>query len=126
MSKNDIWYGYLKAGEKSSPVVRDMSLETKSRGTIYLYNHKRGAILEYSREIVEPKLRELKPEDIPLDELMSAFRAARKPFLAGRTIKKWEKETPAISTSVSSEPDELDDDIPIDLIEEFEKDEMEV
>ena len=59
MSKNEVWYGYLEAGNKSSPVVRDLSLETKSRKTVYLYNHARGCFLEYALEVVEPKLREL-------------------------------------------------------------------
>lgn len=130
MSKNDIWYGYLQAGEKSSPVVRDDSIESKSRGTIYLYNHKRDTILEYSREIVESRLRELGPDDVPLDELKSAFKAARKVFMAGRTIKKWEKEAPVAVTPVTTEPDidsdSEDDDISIDLMDEFEEDEIEV
>lgn len=110
MSKNDVWYGYLTAGDKSSPVVRDMSLETKGQKTIYLYNHKRAGFLEYSREIVEPKLRELTSEDIPLRELESAFRAARKAFLAGKTINKWEKGPPASSTRVSKEIETVSED----------------
>jgi hypothetical protein len=125
MSKNDVWYGYLEAGEKSSPVVRDMSLETKSTGTVYLYNHTRGGILEYSREIVEPKLRELNSEDIPLNELRSAFRAARKAFLAGETTKKRGEETPASSTSVSKELDTVDDDFSFDLVEDLEEEQLE-
>ncbi|HXK56907.1 MAG: hypothetical protein KDI74_17195 [Gammaproteobacteria bacterium] len=126
MSKNDIWYGYLQAGEKSTPVVRDMSLETNSKKTVYLYNHKRGAILEYAREIVEPKLVELNTEEIPLDPIKSAFKAARKVFLAGRTVKRWEKEIPDTGAPVSREADLMDEDISIDLSEEFEEDELEV
>lgn len=128
MSKNDIWYGYLQAGEKSSPVVRDISLETNSKRTIYLYNHNKGVILEYALEIVESKLRELNSEDTPLDEIRRAFKAARKAFLAGRSIKKWEKESPVATTSVpkkADEVDEVDDDILIDFNEEFEVDEIE-
>lgn len=124
MSKNDIWYGYLKAGEKSSPVVRDMSLETNSKSTVYLYNHKKGAILEYAREIVEPKLCELNSEDTPLDEIRSAFNAARKAFLSGRIVRKWEKDTPADSTPVSSKSDTEDDKISIDLDDEFDADDL--
>ena len=130
MSKNDIWYGYLQAGEKSSPVVRDDSIESKSRSTVYLYNHKRDAILEYSREIVEARLRELNPEEVPLEELKSAFKAARKTFMAGRTVRKWEKESPAAATPVNIESevesDSEDDDLSIDLMDEFEEDELEV
>ena len=120
MSKNDVWYGYLIAGEKSSPVVRDMSLETKSQKTIYLYNHNRGVILEYSREIVEPKLRELTSVDIPLKELMVAFRAVRKAFLTGKKIKISEMAAPTSSTLVSKKMETVDD-ILIDLSEDDEE-----
>ncbi|MCB1857589.1 MAG: hypothetical protein KDI63_04925 [Gammaproteobacteria bacterium] len=126
MSKNEVWYGYLEAGNKSSPVVRDLSLETKSRKTVYLYNHARGCFLEYALEIVEPKLRELTADDIPLKDLRSAFRAARKTFLGGRVIKKWEKETAVSSPPASSEPEPAEDDYSIDLMEDFEEDELEV
>jgi hypothetical protein len=95
MSKSDIWYGFLQAGENSSPVVRDATLETKSPKTVFLYNYVRGKILEYSREIVEPKLRELAPGDVPLKELQSAFKAARKTFASSNAAKKWEDAGPA-------------------------------
>ena len=48
MSTKDIWYGYLDAGEKSSPVVRDASIDT-SKNKIYLYNHARGEFVEYAQ-----------------------------------------------------------------------------
>lgn len=82
MSKSDTWFGYLQAGEHSSPVVRDFSLESKNPKTIYLFNYVRGKILEYSQEVVEPKLRDLQPEDAPLTELKKAFKAARRAFVA--------------------------------------------
>lgn len=82
MSKSDTWFGYLNAGEHSSPVVRDSSLESKNPKTIYLFNHARGKILEYSREVVEPKLRDLKPDDVPLPELKKAYKTACRAFLA--------------------------------------------
>lgn len=127
MSKNDTWYGYLKAGDKSSPVVRDPSVETNSQKTVYLYNHLRGTFLEYSREIVEPKLRELTVEDIPLVELQNAFETAKKSFLAGRNSRKWEREAPARSAPASKDVDVDDgDDFPMDLDEDFEEYELEV
>ena len=62
-SKAYLWYGYLNAGERSSPVLRDDRLDTGNPKTLYLYNLARGQILEYSREIVEKKLREFKPDE---------------------------------------------------------------
>lgn len=71
----------MEAGEKSSAIVLDGRLSTGNSGTVYLFNHKRNAILEYKREIVEPKLRELNDKEQKLlAELKSAFNKARKGF----------------------------------------------
>jgi len=121
MRKNDIWYGFLQAGDKSSPVVRDMTLEDNGRSTIYLYNHVRGKFVEYALKVVESKLRELKPGDIPLAELDNAFRAARKTFSPVKIVKKWSDAAPAPAPQESEEPE-----IPLDLdpsIDEFIEDE---
>jgi hypothetical protein len=120
MSKSDIWYGFLEAGAHSSPVVRDTTLETNNRNTIYLYNHARARFLEYSREIVEAKLRELKPGDVSLKELNKAFNAARKSFGPGRTAKKWRDATPVANTG-GSEKTEMppDFDATLDFADEY-------
>jgi len=83
MSSNDTtWYGYMDAGEKSSAVVLDERLSTGNPATVYLFNLKRNEILEYKREIVDPKLRELnEKEKKGLDELKSAYSKARKGFV---------------------------------------------
>ncbi|MBI5463114.1 MAG: hypothetical protein HY941_13090 [Gammaproteobacteria bacterium] len=78
--KGPLWYGYLEAGDKSSPVVRDERLDTGNGKTLFLFNLARRQILEYTREIVEPKLRELKSGEAKLDELNSAYGEARRNF----------------------------------------------
>lgn len=97
MSKNDIWYGFLQAGKKSSPVVRDTRLRTNNPKTIYLFNYAQGKFLEYSREVVEPKLQDLRSDEDLLNELKSAFRVARKVFIAGRSTHKQ-----AVATAISN------------------------
>ncbi len=62
MGKNAIWCGFLEAGKKSSLVVLDTRLEMNNSKTIYLFNYAQGKFLEYSHEIVEPKLRDLRPD----------------------------------------------------------------
>ena len=81
---------FSRPGKKSSPVVRDPALETKSPKTVYLFNYMRGEFLEYSREIVEPKLRELNSDDVFVTELKRAFKAARKSFSPGRAVPRRE------------------------------------
>src|SRR3569623_3036346 len=83
MKKNDkqVWYGYLEAGNKSTAEVLDRTLTTGNPETLYLFNLARGEILEYSRKIVEPKLRELKSKETELtDPLKTAYEPARSQF----------------------------------------------
>jgi hypothetical protein len=80
-TKNSVWHGYLEAGNRSSPVIRDEKLETGSTKTMFLFNLERREILEYSREIVESKLRELKPSENKLIKTLdAAYVEARRNF----------------------------------------------
>ncbi|MEZ5541260.1 MAG: hypothetical protein R3F42_04375 [Pseudomonadota bacterium] len=75
------WYGYLMAGERSSPVLRDEGFETGNRKTVYLYNLKRGEIVEYDLATVAAKLRDLKPSEAGfIGELDAGYKKARRAF----------------------------------------------
>lgn len=117
MSTNDIWYGILDAGDKSTPVVRDLSMQAAS-DKVWLYNHVRNAFVEYSLAIVEPKLRELAKGDITQDELDRAFKAARQAYTATRKIRTWDDKKPAAKPARKKEDADIEiaDD---DEIEEF-------
>jgi hypothetical protein len=81
MSKNQFWYGYLEAGAKSTAVVLDHKLETGNTATVYLFNLARNEILEYRRDIVEPKLRPVAAEERDLlGRLKDGYRKARRTF----------------------------------------------
>jgi hypothetical protein len=120
MKAKDIWYGVLDAGEKTSPVVRDATLDA-SQGKVWLYNHVRNQFIEYARTIVESKLRELDTGDIPQEELDEAFKAARQAFSSSRKISTWSDTEPATSPVKNQDvDDELDIDISDDDdIEDF-------
>jgi hypothetical protein len=78
---NKHWYGFLDAGVKSSPVLRDPTLETGNPQTIYLYNLKSAKISEYRRDIVEAKLRELADHEKEImEQLSKAYQEAKKSF----------------------------------------------
>jgi hypothetical protein len=111
MSENNIWYGVLEAGEKTSPVVRDTSLDA-SENKIWLYNYVRNQFIEYSQAIVEPKLRELAAGDIAQDDLDKAFKTAYQAFSSSRKVRIWTDKKPATSP-VKNEDDE--DAIDIDV-----------
>jgi hypothetical protein len=78
---NSYWYGYLMAGERSSPVLRDTHLESGNPKTYYLFNLKRGEIIEYASEIVDKKLRDLKPNESRfIAELDAGYKKALRDF----------------------------------------------
>jgi hypothetical protein len=79
--ENQLWYGFLEAGPKSTAVLIDANLSTGNPDTLYVFNLARGKILEYSRALVEPKLRELDGGDTSLiDQLEAGFTGARDAF----------------------------------------------
>ncbi len=111
--KNDpIWYGFLEAGDKSTAVALDERLHTGNPKTLYLFNLVRGQILEYNREIVKPKLRELgRAESSLLEELKTAFDTARGRFepRAARVLEIPDRPPPAATRKAPRvEEDELE------------------
>ena len=81
MNRN-LWYGVLEAGEKSSPVVIDIGLTTKKADTVYVFNQSRNKILEYKRDIIDSKLRELSADESELiNTLTAAYEQIREAFL---------------------------------------------
>jgi len=91
MKSDSLWFGFLDAGPKSSPVIRSGLLDTKNPDTVFLFNLQRNDILVYHRSIVEPKLRELGVGDMEtIRELKQAFKKAMTEF------KSREKESPPL------------------------------
>ena len=121
MSKNDLWFGVLEAGEKSSPVVRSAKLSTENPETFYLFNLKRNSFLEYKRDIAEPKLRELNSDEEAIrKELKTAFNKAVKDFTPrGKAVSNIVEYPSKPEAPVEKKPalsDEQDfDDVDIDV-----------
>ena len=108
-SKAYLWYGYLNAGERSSPVLRDDRLDTGNPKTLYLYNLARGQILEYSREIVEKKLREFKPDESGfIEELDAGYKKIRRTFKdRGAHLRNLTKTTAAASMQSNEDREDV-------------------
>jgi hypothetical protein len=108
--KTKLWFGFLEAGVKGSPVVRDEALVTGNPATVYLFNFMKGRILEYRRDIVEVKLRELETEELAMiPEMGAAYTDVRQTFqprpVPARPTVRAKPKPPA------DEPPELGDDI---------------
>ena len=115
--RESLWFGYLEAGKKGSPVVRDSSLDTNSNSTIYLFNLNKGRILEYRRDIAEPKLRDLTEDEGDIEKsLRMAFEKARENFTP-RAVRRPSPppRQPRKPPETEEEPDfdVDDDDLPI-------------
>ncbi|WP_455204777.1 hypothetical protein [Kaarinaea lacus] len=126
---NKFWCGFLDAGSKSSPVLLDDKLDTGNPKTVYMFNLKSERIIEYSRQIAEPKLRELKGDETSLlKELTKAYNKARKDF-SPRTVRPSIAPSAAAPTPVKNTPSgdsiedtffpedddiDLDDELPTD------------
>ena len=131
MSNTQLQFKYLDAGAKSSPVVLDSSLSTSNEQTIYLYHQLRNQIIEYKRDIVEAKLRELSGEEGLLQEtLQQAFEQARSSFTprGAAALSIPDKATTAAKSAQANDDDEdSDDDIDMvdddDLLDDDEEDE---
>jgi hypothetical protein len=109
-----LWFGYLEAGAKGSPVVRDSLMDTGTTATIYLFNLAKGRILEYRRDIVEPKLRELDETECEwIKELRKAFAKARDGFTPRVTVRPPRRQPKPEPEPEPEIPDfEADDDVP--------------
>ncbi len=124
MNDKQHWYGYLEAGAKSSPVLLDRKLDTGNPQTFYLFNLTRKEILEYNRQIVEPKLRELKEkESDAIDELKRVYGEALRNFTprVSPALNVPEKAAPAKAKPKKSEDENLDA-LPVDDLDEDDAD----
>jgi hypothetical protein len=92
MNGKQTWYGYLEAGSKSSPVAIDSRWDTGNPKTQFIFNMARREILEYSREIVTPKLRDLHSDEATdmLEDLQHAYRQVQSAFRprGGRPVER--------------------------------------
>lgn len=117
MNKSQIWYGFLDAGKRSSAVVIDPKINAGMDSKIYVYNLARNQILEYKRDIVESKLRDLTKEEEGqmLAELKSAYEKAVQNFSVSNESASSSSYSGKSSASSSKKNDEYDVDIDLDI-----------
>lgn len=119
MRKNGFWYGYLEAGDKGSAVLLDPEIDSGSKKTMMLYNLNRNQIIEYTRDIVAPKLRELKTSEATLiSALESAYAAARKNYTGTRNKR-------LSDIPDSGPPPRASDEDNVDDFDDFDEDALE-
>lgn len=96
-----VWYGKMKVGAKTTPVIFDPLITPSIKGCIYLYNADRDEIVQYTWDIVQRLLMDLdKTEKNTLKKTLDVkWKAARRKFTKGRvysfTTGKSEPRPPA-------------------------------
>ena len=101
-------------------LLRDCgALDTGTPTTIYLFNMKKGRILEYRLDVVEPKLRELTAEEEDMvPSLTTAFEQARTGFVPRVTRQRFSTTRKRKRPSETEILDvEIDDKLPLDDFE---------
>jgi len=117
VGNNQLQFKYLDAGAKSSIVVIDSDLSTSNDQTLYLFHRQRNQIIEYRRDIVEAKLRELTAEEQKMaKELQQAYQQARAQFTPRGAAAQLIPESappakPSPARDTMDDSDDSDDDI---------------
>lgn len=131
MKDNNLWVGYLTLANKKVLVASDDRVDTGNRKTIFLYNQERKEIVEYSREIIQDKLKDAPAGDYSDKEIATAYQQALRkakpnlyrvvftPNAGGSAIPKEKKSKVAASTDAA-----MTDDVEIDDSFEMEEDEV--
>lgn len=117
MKNKHLWVGYLTmADKKKTLVARDNRVETGKSSTIFLYNQERDQIVEYSREIIEAKLKDAPEADYNADKMAQAYKKALQAKLPNlyRSIFTPNSGIRAPAKEKKSVPVTDDDDIEID------------
>ena len=121
MSDTQLQFKFLDAGAKSSAVVFDPNLDTCNEQTLYLYHQQRDQIIEYQRDIVEAKLRDLSTEEAKTNpSLQQAYETTRATFTPrGTAVQEIPEHAPQpkvspLQVDVSESVDFGDDEIEID------------
>ena len=131
MKDNSLWVGYLALANKKVLVASDDRVDTGNRKTIFLYNQERNEIVEYSREIIQDKLKDAPAEDYNDKEIATAYQQALRkakpnlyrvvftPNAGGSAIPKEKK-----AKASGGKDEAMGDDIEIDDSFEMEDEEV--
>ena len=125
MKDKHLWVGYLALANKKVLVASDDRVDTGNRKTIFLYNQERNELVEYSREIIQTKLKDAPAADFNTEEISNAYQKAlrkAKPNLyrvvfapsSGGSALPTEKKTAAVASGGDR------DDIEVDISDDIE------
>jgi len=79
MKNKHLWVGYLTLPDKKKTLVAsDKRVKTGKAKTIFLYNQARDQIIEYEREIIQPKLKNAPETDYDVAKMTASYKKALK------------------------------------------------
>lgn len=113
------WFGYLETPNGKTMVVRNILVDAENKKSIFLYNTQRDALVEYSREIIEPKLLAADEGEYDADELEKAYKRAlrkKRPNTYNLLYRSSRVSNNSSRATVNEDDDDdiLDDEVDID------------
>lgn len=114
-SNNIFWFGYLETAMGKTLVVRNALVDSENKNTVFLYNSQRDALVEYSREIIEPKLVPANEGEYVAADLEKAYkRALRQKRPNTYNLLYRSAKMKGSRTASNDEADIIDDEVDMD------------
>lgn len=117
-SNNVFWFGYLDSPKGKTLVVRNSLVDAENKKSIFLYNTQRDALVEYSREIIEPKLVLANEGEYEADKLEKAYKRALREKRPNTYNLLYRTTRMKSSSSASNDESDMLDDDDVDMEEE--------
>ena len=138
MNDKHLWVGYLTQKDKQVLVASDSRVETGNPKTIFLYNQERNALVEYSKEIITPKLKDADSSDYNASAIGKAYQNALRssnpnlykvvftPSSGGSAVLAEKKTSPKpVNDEIDDSDIDVDVELDIDVDDDFEESEDE-
>ena len=120
MKNKHLWVGYLTLPDKKKTLVAsDERVETGKPKTIFLYNLERDQIVEYGREIIQPKLKNAPEADYDVAKMTTSYKKALKRKLPNLYRVIFSPTTSVSAPVKEPEPTVISDDDDIDIDDSF-------
>jgi len=115
-ANNVFWFGYLETANGKTLVVRNVLVDAEDKKSLFLYNAQRDALVEYKREIIEPKLVTANEGEIDADELEKAYKRAlrKKRPNTYNLLYRSSRVSGARASASNDEEDTLEEEVEID------------
>lgn len=127
MKNKHLWVGYLTMPNNGKTLVAsDARVETGKSKTVFLYNQERDKIVEYSRDIIEPKLQNAPAAEYDSKKIAAAYKKALRNKLPNLYRIIFSPNSGVLTPAKKQPTETLSDDDDIKIDDDFEIDDDDV